>query len=120
MDTKLATYNYRIQQWSQIIHDRAQSGLKVDEYCELHNLSRHKYYYWLKRVREAAISTTSQPTEDTIEFVEISSMSERAELYPSTNDIAARLCLGNHEITITNQASSEFIKNLLGAVYHVQ
>lgn len=46
MDTKLATTQIRIRQWAAIIHER---GLKVDDYCEQHGLSRNAYYYWLAR-----------------------------------------------------------------------
>lgn len=46
MDTRLATNQIRLSEWTRIIKDRCQSGLKVDEYCEQHHLSRHAYYYW--------------------------------------------------------------------------
>ena len=51
MDTRLATNQIRLQQWAAIIHDRKESGLKVDDYCKLNNLSRNAYYYWLKSKR---------------------------------------------------------------------
>lgn len=40
MDTKVATTQIRIQQWTEIIQDRSTSGLTVDDYCESHGLSR--------------------------------------------------------------------------------
>lgn len=55
MDTHLATTQIRLQQWTRIIQDRINSGLKVDEYCEQHQLSRNAYYYWLRKVKEAAL-----------------------------------------------------------------
>lgn len=39
MGTSLATRQIRIQQWAAIIKDRTSSGLKVDDYCELHILT---------------------------------------------------------------------------------
>ena len=57
MDTKLATKQIRIQQWSEIIHDRKASGLMVDEYCELHSLSRNQYYYWLREIKKQALDS---------------------------------------------------------------
>lgn len=64
MDTHLATTQIRLQQWTGIIQDRINSGLKVDEYCEQHQLSRNAYYYWLRKVKEAAlISAGSRFTE---------------------------------------------------------
>lgn len=71
MDTKLATTQIRIQQWTAIINDRHKSGLKVDDYCEQHGLSRNAYYYWLRKVKEAALTQTG--------FVEIQSVITAAE-----------------------------------------
>ena len=59
MDTRLATNQIRLIEWTRIIKDRCQSGLKVDKYCEQLRLSRHAYYYWLRKVKEAAIIHSS-------------------------------------------------------------
>ncbi len=56
MDTKLATNQIRLQQWAAIIKERCESGLKVNEYCELHRLSHNAYYYWLRKIRKAALT----------------------------------------------------------------
>ena len=54
-----------LQQWKEIIADRNASGLKIDEYCDLHHLSRNSYFYWLRKIREeaalGAASITSAP-----------------------------------------------------------
>ena len=55
MDTKLATKQIRLNEWAGIIKDCKASGLKVDDYCSQHNLSRDAYYYWLRKVKEAAL-----------------------------------------------------------------
>ncbi len=55
MNTKLATTQIRLTEWASIIKDCRASGLKVDEYCQQHNLSRDAYYYWLRKVKAAAL-----------------------------------------------------------------
>lgn len=55
MDTKLAARQIRLQQWTAIIKDRTASGLKIDDYCKHHGISRNAYFYWLRKVREAAL-----------------------------------------------------------------
>ena len=57
MDTKLAAAQVRLQQWAAIVRERKESGLKVDDYCEAHNISRNAYYYWLRKLREAALES---------------------------------------------------------------
>ncbi len=54
-DTRLATTNIRIQQWTAIFKAKAESGLTVDEYCGQNGISRNTYYYWLRRARNAAL-----------------------------------------------------------------
>ncbi len=58
MDTRLATTNIRIQQWTAVFKAKAESGLTVDEYCEQHGISRNAYYYWLRRARNVALEHT--------------------------------------------------------------
>jgi transposase-like protein len=58
MDTRLATTNIRIQQWAAVFKAKAESGLTVDEYCDQNGITRNAYYYWLRRVRAAALKNT--------------------------------------------------------------
>lgn len=37
--------------------------MKVDEYCELHQLSHNAYYYWLRKIRKAALTNISEAHE---------------------------------------------------------
>lgn len=56
MNTKLATRQIRLNEWAAIIKDCKASGQKVDIYCEQHGVSRDAYYYWLRKVKEAALA----------------------------------------------------------------
>lgn len=55
LTTREMTRQFRLQQWQEVFHDRKESGLTVNEYCERHGIARDRYYYWLKVAREAAI-----------------------------------------------------------------
>ena len=63
MNTKAATTQIRIQQWTEIIQDRNTSGLTVDDYCERHGLSRNQYYYRLRRVETRILESAPQIVE---------------------------------------------------------
>ena len=45
---------YRLQNWARIIRERQESGLTNKEFCAQRGIPEKKYYYWLRRVREAA------------------------------------------------------------------
>ena len=45
---------FRMEQWEKLIIDRQNSGLHIDEWCEKNQISRHAYYYWLRKIRKKA------------------------------------------------------------------
>lgn len=58
MDTRLATANIRIKQWTAVFKAKAESGLTVDEYCDQNGISRNAYYYWLRKAKTAVLEHT--------------------------------------------------------------
>jgi transposase-like protein len=59
---------YRLQQWTEIIRDCRSSGQTVVRWCADHEVNVKSYYYWLRKIREAAceslpaFSSPNQPT----------------------------------------------------------
>ena len=45
---------YRLQSWMEIIRECEESGLSNREFCFQRGISEKTYYYWLRKVREAA------------------------------------------------------------------
>ena len=45
---------YRLQYWANIAKDCKESGMTNKAFCEARGISEKNYYYWLRRVREAA------------------------------------------------------------------
>ena len=52
MNIDTATKEIRLKSWADIINDRNESGLTVDEYCKIHNLSRNSYYHYLRELKK--------------------------------------------------------------------
>ena len=61
--TREATNEYRMRQWAQIIEGRNQSGLTIAEYCKAEGLKINGYYYWLRKLRAAALSAMKNDEE---------------------------------------------------------
>ncbi len=57
---------FRQDQWERLITDCQNSCLKVDEWCAENHISRHAYYYWLRKIRKKACETMfpALPKED--------------------------------------------------------
>ncbi len=111
MNAKEATKQIRLKQWEKIIQDRCNSGLKVDDYCEQHGISRHTYYYWLRMVRENTIK--NKP-----EIVEITpatqlSVQEEFPVVQATDSSNAKIVIKKGDICIS--VNSEISPQLLSA-----
>ncbi len=102
MDTRLATKELRLQQWAAIIRDCKESGLRVDAYCELNNISRNAYYYWLKKLKVAALEASN------ITFTELPAPVQ-CQLEPEVSSEIS-IQLNDAVIQVRDGASSELLK----------
>lgn len=116
MNTKLATRQIRLNEWTAIIKDCRASGQKVDIYCEQHGLSRNAYYYWLRKVKEAALkqagfvelpALTSEQTPD--KTMEKRTSAFRTQMIIKINEI---------ELCVNEDSSSELISRMLEIISH--
>ena len=111
MNTKLATTQIRMTEWAAIIKDCKSSGMKVDDYCQLHDISRDAYYYWLRKVKTTALQQAG--------FVELSL--PEVKPVPGT-DFTTQLVIkaAGNEICINNDTPAELITRVLDVIRHAQ
>ena len=69
--TSLVAQQTRLSEWADQIRDcqNRPQGIKIDEWCQLHNITKANYYRRLRKVREAYLETAEQ----TQTFVEVPS-----------------------------------------------
>ena len=111
MDTRLATNQIRLSEWTRIIKDRCQSGLKVDEYCEQHQLSRHAYYYWLRKVKESALIHNS--------FVELPALPKKTVPVTISENLSTyqmTIAIGNTILGVSESTPMELLSRVLKVV----
>lgn len=114
-ETKLATMSVRMQYWADTIRDRSESGLTVDQYCLEHGLSRHKYFYWLRKIREAALDASG------VSFVEITPPAKRLDnSRTSVFDSEAMISIGNINVSVNSKTSNELLSRILEVVRDVK
>ena len=64
VNTRDIAADYRLAHWAQIMRERADSKLNIRAYCEETGIHENTYFYWQKKLREAAcagMQTTSLP-----------------------------------------------------------
>ena len=112
MDTKLATRQIRLNEWAGIIKDCRASGLKVDDYCSHHNLSRDAYYYWLRKVKEAALQQAG--------FIELpaSKYNPKPGVPGFTSEMIIRV--GETDLLVNQSTPTDLISRVLGIMSHAQ
>ena len=54
MNTREIAAEYRLAHWSQVIQNRIESGLSIKSYCSKTAICENTYYYWQRKLREAA------------------------------------------------------------------
>jgi hypothetical protein len=54
MDTNDIAVEYRLSHWAGIMREREESGLSIRAYCKNAGFHENRYFYWQKKLREAA------------------------------------------------------------------
>ena len=112
MTTQLATQQIRLSQWMDIVRSRSESGLTVKDFCRQHEISETAYYYWLRKIRAAAIQ------EQAPQFVELTAP---AETIDDANDTAGVIIeLNGAKIHVSNTGCRNTLSMVLEVLRHAQ
>lgn len=123
MNTKEVTQQYRLNKWMEIIRNCRSSGQTVKAWCTEHNVSSKSYYYWLKRVREAACEALPALHSDqrTIVPIDLSMPIKSKEIvHPASTESDIIIHMGSVTLEIRNHASATLIEHTLRALQHAR
>ena len=122
MNTREATRKYRLNHWTEIIRECRSSGQTVSAWCADHNINPKSYYYWLRRVREAACEALTPISSENNIIVPVDIPSHAAGInsiaQKSAPDILLRF--GSITLELHNNASTTLIENTLRALQNVR
>jgi putative transposase len=54
-ETRSISKEYRLSYWANVMKERSNSGQSIRAYCEKAGIHENTYFYWQRRLREAAI-----------------------------------------------------------------
>lgn len=63
MNTRDIAVEYRLAHWAQLMKERTDSGISIRKYCENAGIHENTYFYWQRKLREAACSKLPTITE---------------------------------------------------------
>jgi len=120
MNSRELTAEYRMTHWAQLLQERTTSGLSVQDFCLDKGITRNTYFYWQKKLREAACArlseTNSKTTDLTVQsFAEVrlsESSAQTASIQPD------QLCVesGLYRVTAGPGYPIEYLTMLLREV----
>ena len=114
----------RLNQWALEVQEcmNRPEGMTVDEWCRQHNIKKANYYWRLKRVRQTCLEQLETTPGSFVELpapvtaLQTVSSASVPETINTTSATAAVLHVtGGVSIEIKDNATAEFIKNLIGA-----
>jgi hypothetical protein len=56
INSRAIAVEYRLSHWAEVMEERNTSGLSIKAYCESIGLHQNVYFYWQRKLREAACS----------------------------------------------------------------
>ena len=130
MSTKSMLHQAKLNEWASRFADQKASGLSVAEWCEQHNLSQYKYFYWKRQLKEEAIEqvlpeivplampsvqSNEKPTVSNNTRVSGKTCASCASL---SSNPCARLYINGICIELDSSANEAFIRSLIKAVQY--
>ena len=104
-DVLAVRQEYRLREWAMVVEECRLSGLSNRAYCRERGISEKTYYYWLRRLRQAAITAAGEPTQN--KLVEVS-LREDAEKSGGLS-----LSFKGAELTVTDETSEAALRTVL-------
>ncbi len=102
----------RMNNWASLIKARQSSGQTVKEWCADNDVSINAYYYWLRKLRKAAIEMTKDPGKDPPQFVRVPATVSQGILSPSI-----RITHGDMLIEVSNDVSDQLLSFLKEVIF---
>lgn len=131
MNVRAATRELRQKQWESVIKDRIQSGMTVNAYCKANGITRDAYFYWLRKIKLAALEEGHLAKAGEYEKTKVEEESGFVELVPekhatelSNEVVIARdrisIKIGEISVQVEEGTSPAFLRTVLRAVKDVE
>ena len=94
----------RMNIWETLIKARQESGQTVKEWCSNNDVNINAYYYWLRKLRKAAIALSGDPAGSHTEFAKVPMSSMQG-----SSDTPLRITRGDTVFEVTNDISDHLL-----------
>jgi len=113
MNTRKIAEEYRLTHWAEIMNNRIASGLSIKDFCKSAGFHENVYYYWQRKLREAACQDFLTARDDIATKAVIPSGWAMCEPDRSeTSESTVTIGIGRCHVTVGADASSELLKKV--------
>ena len=112
MNTRDIATEYRLGHWAQIMQDRKESGLNITAYCKTKKIHPNTYFYWQKKLREAACNELLHIPVNQPNRIPSAMPTGWAVCEPKTpvpDEKAVYIEIGGNHVVVTSDAAPELI-----------
>lgn len=122
MNTREVAKQYRLNKWTEIVRECRSSGQTISAWCADHDINPKSYYYWLRKVREAACEALPSVGSQANPIVPVNIPASTASTASADKEVLSDILIhfGSVTLEIRNQASATLIENTLRALQHVR
>jgi hypothetical protein len=115
MNTRYIAEEYRLSHWAGIMQDRKESGLSIKSYCASAGFHTNVYYYWQRKLREAACRDMFSAKEPAPQAIVPSGWAVVSEptLEPSSEANAVTIEIGKFRVNVEDTTSPEQLEKIL-------
>ena len=118
MDSVTVTKQNRLSAGAEMTRSYNASGLKLKDWLEENRITKDKFYYWRRKLRDTCLDEIVQNNEpDQVEFIEMPMQHDTVSVTPVA---AASVQINGCEVMLYDTASVSFIRKLTKAGSHAE
>ena len=118
MNSVTISKQHRLTAGAEMIRSYNESGMKLRDWLDQNNITRDKFYYWRRKLRDRSLDEFIQSNEAAhVEFIEMPMHQDVPETTPAA---AASVNINGCKITVYDTASVSFIKKLTEACRYAE
>lgn len=122
MDSVAVSRDYRNMKGALMIKAYEESGMSLRDWLQQNNVSKDKYYYWRRKLRDRRLDEIISGTE--VQDVVFTEITHQESSIPTTSEpimtTAAMINVSGIDIRISDAASSVFIGKLIEAASYAK
>ena len=121
MDSEMMARQYKLNKWTEIIRECRSSGLTIANWCKVNSVTPSNYYYWLKRVRQAACDSLPSIDQKVCNIIPIALENPiTANVIEQDYSTSLRIVVSDFTLEFSNNASASLIENTLKVINNVR